>query len=103
MPVRKGYVIKELAYYFEREEIVFKTKDTARKYFNENNIFEDYHDVYEWREYLANRFYYDEVFDLTEEEKKEIHEDYKEFIFDQWVENELVRCETYDDEENDEE
>ena len=103
MPIRKTNIVKELAYYFEREEIVFKNKDAARRYYNKNNIFEDYDDVYEWRDFLANKFYYDEVFDLTEEEKNEIKKDYKEYVFERWVEDELARCEIYDDEEDDEE
>ena len=102
MPVRKGSTVKELSYYFEREEIVFKNKDAARRYFDKEGIFDDYDDVYEWRDYLANRFYYDEVFDLTEDEKKQINEEYKEFVFEQWVEDELFRCAIYDDEEENE-
>lgn len=103
MPIRKGYVVKELSYYFEREEIVFKNKDAARRYFDKEGIFEDYYDFYDWRNYLADRFYYDEVFDLTEEEKNEIKKDYKEYVFERWVEEELTRCEIYDDEEEGEE
>lgn len=104
MPVRKGYKIKEISYYFAQEDIVFKNKDAARRYYNKNIIFEDYDDMYEWRDFLANKFYYDEVFDLTDEEKKEIREEYKEYVFERWAEEELTRCEIYDDEEeNDEE
>lgn len=103
MPIRKGYTVKEISYYFSQEEIVFKNRDAARRYFNKNGTFDDYDDVYEWREFLANKFYYDEVFDLTEEEKKEVYEDYKEYVFERWVEEELTRCEIYDDEEEGEE
>lgn len=102
MPIRKTNGVKELSYYFGREEIVFKNEDAARRYFNKEDIFDDYEDVYKWRDYLANRFYYDEVFDLTEDEKKQINEEYEEFVFERWVEDELVRCEIYDDEEENE-
>ena len=102
MQVRKGSTVKELSYYFGREEIVFKNKDAARRYFNKEDIFDDYEDVYKWRDYLANRFYYDEVFDLTEDEKKQINEEYEEFVFERWVEDELTRCKIYDDEEENE-
>ena len=102
MPVRKGYVVKELSYYFGREEIVFKNEDAARRYFNKEDIFDNYDGVYKWRDYLANRFYCDEIFDLTEDEKKQISEEYTEYVFERWVEDELTRCEIYDDEEENE-
>lgn len=102
MPVRKGYVVKEISYYFSQEEIVFKNRDAARRYFNKENIFDSYDDVYEWIDFLANKFYYDEVFDLTEEEKNEIKKDYEEYVFEGWVEDELTRCEIYDDEKENE-
>ena len=102
MPIRKTNGVKEFVYYFEREEIVFKNEDAARRYFDKEDIFDDYDDVYKWRDYLANRFYYDEVFDFTEDEKKQINEEYTEYVFEQWVEDELFRCEIYDDEEENE-
>ena len=40
---------------------------------------------------------------MTDEEKKEIREEYKEYVFERWVEEELTRCEIYDDEEEGEE
>ena len=102
MPIRKTNGVKELVYYFEREEIVFKNKDAARRYFDKEGIFDDYYDFYDWRNYLADCFYYDEVFDFTEEEKNEIKKDYKEYVFERWVEDELARCEIYDEEEDEE-
>ena len=102
MPIRKTNGVKELSYYFEREEIVFKNEDAARRYFDKEDIFDDYDEVYKWRDYLANRFYYDEVFELTEDEKKQINEEYTEYVFELWVEDELFRCEIYDDEEENE-
>lgn len=102
MPIRKTNGVKELSYYFEREEIVFKNEDAARRYFDKEDIFDNYDGVYKWRDYLANRFYCDEIFDLTEDEKKQINEEYTEYVFERWVEDELFRCEIYDDEEENE-
>lgn len=84
------------SYYFEEEKLVFLTIEDARKFFFDKELYNIVDDC-ELNAYLSNRFNYYELFTMTDEDKADVLSDYHEYLFDYWVDDELIACDIYED------
>ncbi len=84
------------SYYFAEERLVFLTIRDARKFFFEEELF-DIVDDCDFNAFLGNKFNYCELFTMTDEEKADVLSDYHEYLFDCWVDDELIACDMYED------
>ncbi len=84
------------SYYFADERIVFLTIEDARRFFFNEEIYNviDNHDL---NYYLSSKFNYYDLFVMTEEEKAEVMSDYHDYLFDCWIDDELIACDMYED------
>lgn len=84
------------SYYFAEARLVFLTNREARKFFFEEE-FSSIVDDYDFNAFLENRFSHYALFTMTNEEKEEVLSDYHEYLFDCWVDDELIACDMYED------
>lgn len=84
------------SYYFAEERLVFLTIEDARKFFFDEELF-DVVDDFGFNVFLGNKFNYYELFTMTDEEKAEVLSNYHEYLFDCWVDDELIACDMYED------
>lgn len=84
------------SYYFAEERLVFLTIRDARKFFFDEELY-DIVDDCDFNAFLSNKFNYCELFAMTDEEKAEVLSDYHEYLFDCWVDDELIACDMYED------
>ena len=87
----------EYAYYYSQNAVVFLTKEDAKIYFFNENVFDDF-DCHEYlNEFLANECYSRaDLLTMTEREKEEVLEDYRLWCFEEWVKEELTRVDVYE-------
>lgn len=84
------------SYYFAEERLVFLTLEDARKFFFEEILFNDTVNECDFNIFLGDKFNYYALFIMTDEEKSDVLSDYHEYLFDCWVEEELVACDMYE-------
>ena len=84
------------SYYFAEERLVFLTLGDARKFYFEEELY-DVVDDFDFNAYLSNKFNYYELFTMTDEEKADVLSDYHDYLFDCWVDDELIACDMYED------
>lgn len=84
------------SYYFAEERLVFLTIEDARKFFFGEELFNIVDDC-DFNAFLGNKFNYYELFTMTDEEKAEVLSDCHEYLFDCWVDDELIACDMYED------
>lgn len=84
------------SYYFSEERLVFLTIEDARKFFFNEELYNIVDDC-DLNAYLSNRFNYYELFTMTNEDKADVLSDYHEYLFDCWVDDELIACDMYED------
>ena len=82
-------------YYYGEEAIVFADLSEVRDYFFDNDIIRHYDDDYAFRSFLNEKYTLIELFKMTDDEKADVISDYKEDLFDFWVDEEIVKCELY--------
>lgn len=83
-------------YYYAEEAVVFPTKSDARNFFFETDLVEQYDTDYEFREFLKENYSIDDVFKMTDDEKQNVVDDYEEALFEDWLDEEVVKCELYE-------
>lgn len=82
-------------YYYGEEAIVFSNVDEAREYFFDEGLLRGYDDDYAFRRFLDENYTLVELFKMKDEEKADVVAEYEEGLFDEWVYEELVKCELY--------
>ena len=82
-------------YYYGEEAIVFSNVDEAREYFFDEELLRGYDDDYAFRRFLDENYTLVELFKMKDEEKADVVAEYEEGLFDEWVYEELVKCELY--------
>jgi hypothetical protein len=82
-------------YYYAEEAIVFSDLSDARDYFFEQGLYDGYDDDYAFRRFLDENYTLLELFRMKDDEKADVVADYEEGLFDEWVDEELVKCELY--------
>ena len=82
-------------YYYAEEAIVFADLSEARDYFFDEDILRHYDDDYAFRSFLNESYTLIELFKMTDDEKTDVISDYEESLFDEWVREELIKCELY--------
>jgi hypothetical protein len=87
--------MSKYVYYYGEEAIVFADLSDARDYFFEEDIVRGYDDDYAFRRFLDESYTLVELFKMKDDEKEDVICDYEEGLFDEWVEEELVKCELY--------
>ena len=88
--------MNDRSYYFAEERLVFLTIEDARKFFFDEELFNIVDDC-DFNAFLGNRFNYYELFTMTDEDKAEVLSDYHEYLFECWVNDELIVCDMYED------
>lgn len=84
-------------YYLESERLVFLTKEDARKYFFEEEVYDSAFISLTLNDFLIDEGYScEEVFLLYPEEKADILATYHEEFFKRWVDEELIKCAIYE-------
>lgn len=73
----------------------FANLTDAREYFFDEGLLKDYDDDYAFRRFLEESYTLIELFKMTDDDKADIVSDYEEGLFDEWVYEELVKCELY--------
>lgn len=94
--LQEMFFMTNSVYYYAEEAVVFPTKSDARNFFFETDLVEQYDTDYEFREYLRENHSIDEVFKMTDDEKQNIVDDYEEALFEDWLDEEVVKCELYE-------
>ena len=84
----------EYVYYYSEEAIVFSDLDEAREYFAEN-IFYGCDDDFTFRNFLEENYSPLELFRMKDDDKTDVICEYEASLFDDWVYEELVKCELY--------
>lgn len=87
--------MSKYVYYYAEEAIVFADLSDAREYFFDEGLLRGYDDDYTFRRFLDESYTLIELFKMTDDEKTDVISDYEESLFDEWVEEELVKCELY--------
>lgn len=88
--------MNDRSYYFAEERLVFLTIEDARKFFFDEELCNVVDDC-DLNAYLGNRFNYYELFTMTDEDKADVLSDYHEYLFECWVDEELIACDMYED------
>lgn len=88
--------MSKYVYYYGEEAIVFADLSDARDYFFDNDIIRRYDDDYAFRNFLDESYTLIELFKMTDDEKADVISDYKEDLFEFWVDEEIVKCELYE-------
>lgn len=83
-------------YYYADEAVVFPTNSDAKNFFFESDLVEQYDTDYEFREFLKENYSIDEVFKMTDDEKQNVVDEYEEALFEDWLDEEVVKCELYE-------
>lgn len=85
------------SYYYADERLVFLTREDARNYFFEEEVYNSAFISLPLNDFLIDEGYNcEEVFLLYPEEKAEILANYHEEFFKRWVDEELIACDMYE-------
>lgn len=89
--------MSKYVYYYGEEAIVFADLCDARDYFFDEGLLRGYDDDYAFRNFLNESYTLVELFRMTDDDKADVISDYEESLFEEWVNEELVKCELYSD------
>lgn len=84
-------------YYYGEEAIVFADLSEAKNYFFDEDILIRYDDDYAFRNFLNESYTLVELFEMKDDEKADVVSDYENDLFEYWVDEELVKCELYEE------
>ena len=84
------------SYYYEKENLVFLTKEDARNYFFEEQLFTEVGDEYVFHCFLSERYSISDIFGMEDSEKPDVLADYHDYLFDMWVNENLIACDMYE-------
>ena len=84
----------ERAYYYNGEELVFLTREDAAQFYFDESIYSEMD--YYLNDFLESEGYTREsIFVMTDEEKSEVLSDYHDFLFNKWVDSELIAVDIF--------
>ena len=96
--IKKGDIIMSDIYIYN-SEVCFLCDAGARKYFFRTGLDNEVEYDFPFETYLKEHFSCVDLFTLIEDEKQEIIQDYKDYLFEQWFEHEVEQIVLYDQDE----
>ena len=84
------------SFYYEEQNLVFLTKGDARNYFFDEQLFTGIDDEYVFYCFLSERYSIPDIFRMEDSEKPDVLADYHDYLFDMWVNENLIACDMYE-------
>ena len=84
------------SFYYAEESLVFLTKEDARNYFFEEQLYSGAEDECDFGCFLSERYSIPDIFRMDNAEKANVLSDYHDYLFDIWVDECLIACDMYE-------